>query len=146
MKYQSDTFLTSISQNPLFFFEVGASIAYSYRSEDKQWKLHSPYVGLPLGIGFHRDLSNGMRINPFFRITPFVGKYIGEMKDYWHDGQFTPVNRTVFGGVAPEIGASFNITNHIILTTSISMMWDTSWYSYSRCGQIGLYLGAGYHF
>ena len=129
--------------NTILYFEVGATLAYSYRYKENNWKLHSPYVGLPLGIGFHINMSNGMRINPFFRLTPLVCKYIGE--NYYY-GKNSYTNTTCFGGVAPEIGATLNLTNHIVITSSIAMMWDTDWWDYSRCGQIGLNIGAGYRF
>lgn len=130
----------NITNTPLFV-EIGASLGYSYHIMGDN-KAHAPYVGIPMGVGFHENIGK-YRLNPFFRIEPLIGIYKGKGKD-WNDSPYT-INDTVFGGVAPELGASLNIGN-IVVSLSLPMLWDTSWASYSRCGQMGLNIGVGYHF
>ena len=122
--------------NTSLFFEIGASLGYSYH-EMNDAKVHAPYIGVPLGIGFHINTGN-LRVSPFFRLTPFVTKYLGK-------NDYCDINDTDFGGAAPEIGATFNLRN-ITLTASIPMFWDTDWMDYSRCGQTGLRIGVGFPF
>ena len=136
----------NLSNVPLFL-GFGGEVGYllNYDNQDNyQDTNQSVYLGIPVQFGGVIPFGNKMILKPFIRIAPLVAFNIDNEK---YNGKTEKMTKVAFGGIAPQLGASLNISK-LVLSLSYSFYWDSNGFygAYWRCGEHGFNIGVGYSF
>lgn len=146
----------NISNTPLFVGfggEVGYLLNHYSRENPKEYSyeyyqdtFHTVYLGIPVQFGGAFSFGKNMTLKPFIRLTPLVA-YNNEKIKHTRNEVYKTLSKFSFGGIAPQLGASLNISK-LVLSLSYSFIWDSYGFygDYWRCGENGFNIGIGYCF